>query len=1022
MEKEDKKLNSVAKELYDLISTQFADLKLGDDSATVVTEPEYARFFDFTYSTDEAKLGKVSVSLDERAISVIYKKNFVSDQPNNVKKSWYDFLRKIRKIANINRLTFDVRDIDKSNLTKRDYQVMSSEKFKGNAMTESKFYGTSMKSYLNIGEARLVIHHSQPVNQEVAGGRAQHIESIYVESSQGERFKYPIKHLNGAKAMARHVSEGGNPYDDFGSHIVGLSEELGKLGKFKRYMGRGGVMAESLAQYVDAVNERVIEVRKRIEHLQRETFYREAFESFEQTVLEEVPSDVAENWIEELTIRQFNEELKDVFPYIYRIVSERSKPTLLGPDELVAEADDPCWKGYRQLGMKDKGGKEVPNCVPEETELDENDRYKTNKNFKVADPDYNNFRIYVSLSKVIQNQFMATAISNASNREVDDAKSLSNKPEKAVEMVRQKLDARMANSKKVTGDATLDFNVAFTHDFMANDADDLGIDDPKKFYAKIAPGPTLVIANMYEFGDMPELLTADGFTRAGVRNNGANPLIGVKLSSKRVQLAELVANGRYIIGKPSQNKDGHYEYPMKFDSVVLDKGDLLKFNVPAVTVGSARTESSFESQIDDYYESLMGQFGESTITEAGDTIFVRFVERGGSATGVGKTKPSLFMIAGPGNTPADVQYKDAQVRATIFGKSYEAVDRAVQKLFATDQMLGIRKALLVWPDAATAKKHPYLGEYLNDANEGKIPNVEVVHATPKEKGVGGGKAGLIKPKQKTANWGSDTARVEPAAQERVYYVSLENPKLLDFMHRTQQDFMRKYWRPNIKRFVLGKKQLDNLRKFADSPKNVEKFGNSKIWEFDPRNFKEQTNIPVDEGMRDKLKILALIGMAGMGGNMALDAISAKNSPLGQALAVAAQQGDQEAAMHLKNLDAYIDGQNTRALSGLRQKYLGKPAFEEEETDECGCDDGDGGMPQPEKPMTSLGDFILSFYDRNSGQFPKGETSVLTMVEKKYGDHYVPMATEFINRVHGTFKEYAVSENPEISRIRSLAGL
>jgi hypothetical protein len=24
----------------------------------------------------------------------------------------------------------------------------------------------------------------------------------------------------------------------------------------------------------------------------------------------------------------------------------------------------PCWKGYEMVGMKDKGGKEVPNCVP----------------------------------------------------------------------------------------------------------------------------------------------------------------------------------------------------------------------------------------------------------------------------------------------------------------------------------------------------------------------------------------------------------------------------------------------------------------------------------------------------------------------------------------------------------------------------------------------------------------------------------------------------------------------------------
>ncbi len=50
--------------------------------------------------------------------------------------------------------------------------------------------------------------------------------------------------------------------------------------------------------------------------------------------------------------------------------------------ELVNE-EDPCWKGYTQVGMKKKGGREVPNCVPskgvpkakgykkEELELDE---------------------------------------------------------------------------------------------------------------------------------------------------------------------------------------------------------------------------------------------------------------------------------------------------------------------------------------------------------------------------------------------------------------------------------------------------------------------------------------------------------------------------------------------------------------------------------------------------------------------------------------------------------------------------
>ena len=31
---------------------------------------------------------------------------------------------------------------------------------------------------------------------------------------------------------------------------------------------------------------------------------------------------------------------------------------------------DPCWKGYEMVGMKDKSGKKVPNCVPEEKDCE----------------------------------------------------------------------------------------------------------------------------------------------------------------------------------------------------------------------------------------------------------------------------------------------------------------------------------------------------------------------------------------------------------------------------------------------------------------------------------------------------------------------------------------------------------------------------------------------------------------------------------------------------------------------------
>jgi hypothetical protein len=38
---------------------------------------------------------------------------------------------------------------------------------------------------------------------------------------------------------------------------------------------------------------------------------------------------------------------------------------------VIEEEEDPCWNGYKMVGMKRKGKKKVPNCVPEEAEIEE---------------------------------------------------------------------------------------------------------------------------------------------------------------------------------------------------------------------------------------------------------------------------------------------------------------------------------------------------------------------------------------------------------------------------------------------------------------------------------------------------------------------------------------------------------------------------------------------------------------------------------------------------------------------------
>ncbi len=40
----------------------------------------------------------------------------------------------------------------------------------------------------------------------------------------------------------------------------------------------------------------------------------------------------------------------------------------------IKEDKDPCWKGYEMIGMKKKGGRKVPNCVPVEEEKSDDDK------------------------------------------------------------------------------------------------------------------------------------------------------------------------------------------------------------------------------------------------------------------------------------------------------------------------------------------------------------------------------------------------------------------------------------------------------------------------------------------------------------------------------------------------------------------------------------------------------------------------------------------------------------------------
>jgi len=333
-------LNKIAKELYGKIQTRFTDIEIGDENAEVLSKKEdipLARFFEFEYKEHGTAVGTITITLDEEDGVVVQVSGNIAEKKH---PGAYRFIRSFRQFAKNRLLNFDVQNIGKNNLDKRDYtfQAKKKEQQMMEPIMENRLYGTARMSYQDLGEAKLIIKHSQPINLDLAAGRSMHIEGIWVENAQGERFRYPAKHINGARALAEHIKHGGHPYDSIGQHIISLSEELAQLRKFKGYVGRNEALSEAMGDITSKVLERIEQVKKEVNNLQRTAYYEQFAEAFTDREEQMIPEEIMSDWIDRLTIRTFNEELKTAFPYIFRLVDESDIPIKgISPDDLLDE-------------------------------------------------------------------------------------------------------------------------------------------------------------------------------------------------------------------------------------------------------------------------------------------------------------------------------------------------------------------------------------------------------------------------------------------------------------------------------------------------------------------------------------------------------------------------------------------------------------------------------------------------------------------------------------------------------------
>ena len=331
--------NNIAQDLFFKIRSRFTGLKLGDEAGAITIDPAQARFFDFDYAEGENAIGHISVSLAEmNSMKVYYSTGITESMDEQQRNGWYGFLKELRQFAKRRLMAFDTRDIAKDNLDKRDYKFLSQKQTTTpvgeSIMAESSMYGTRNVSYQKLENTRLIIKHSQALADDMApGARSRNISGLFVENADGERFKYPFIHLAGARAMQRHVANGGVPYDDIGKSIVGMSEEIAQLKSFSNYVVRNDLMNDDTNGIVERSGLALNSLREQVAKLAKQGYYEAYKESFQAQSPMEVPQEVVEDFTEKFTVKNFKEDIKSVFPVLYRLMQEENT---IGYDDIVA--------------------------------------------------------------------------------------------------------------------------------------------------------------------------------------------------------------------------------------------------------------------------------------------------------------------------------------------------------------------------------------------------------------------------------------------------------------------------------------------------------------------------------------------------------------------------------------------------------------------------------------------------------------------------------------------------------------
>jgi len=291
-------------QLYDTLRSKNYDPVPLDAKGDPTDEIETSDVIRFTMSDGEQDVQAWATI--EGAYLVIYINDAITKSPD-----WESFHTFMKRWAQRKTLKFDivnknrlVGDMKKRMVMKKKEQVLEGY----HPMGKKASYNDS------VPQVKIILQHTRQI--EEGEQRFRNIAKIFVENTEGERFLIPTNRPGLARVYARHIAEGGTPYDEKAKHITTLVEEYTKMAGFVRAT-RNGQFNESALVLVNEGLKHYNDLRMTLQGLSSHRGYNKYFESYTPMLNEETDDDVSLN---ELFVEEtLDPRIESVMPILKRL-------------------------------------------------------------------------------------------------------------------------------------------------------------------------------------------------------------------------------------------------------------------------------------------------------------------------------------------------------------------------------------------------------------------------------------------------------------------------------------------------------------------------------------------------------------------------------------------------------------------------------------------------------------------------------------------------------------------------------